>query len=126
MGNVSEHFDRSEFACSCGCGFDVVDPRLLANMEKIREHFGKPMIIHCVCRCAKNNKKNGGASKSQHLFAKAVDFHIKGMDSLEDNREIAHWIDEYITTNDCGIGIYSWGVHFDIREKMARWDNTHG
>ena len=28
MGDLSEHFDRREFTCRCGCGADQVDPQL--------------------------------------------------------------------------------------------------
>jgi hypothetical protein len=116
-GQVSPHFSRKEFECSCGCGFDTVDDRLVDALEKVREHFGKPMVMHCICRCWKKNKDVGGAEKSQHLYAHAGDFHIDGVD----NKEIYDFIDKEVLPNTGGIGLYEWGVHMDIRHAKARW-----
>ena len=45
-------------------------------LDKVRDHFGYAMIIHCWLRPEKYNKLVGGASQSRHLTGKATDFHI--------------------------------------------------
>ena len=36
--SLSTHFNRKEFACRCGCGFDTVDSMTLEALESIRQH----------------------------------------------------------------------------------------
>ena len=119
MGNISAHFSRSEFACSCGCGFDACDIELVDVMEKVREHFGRPVIVHCACRCLEKNKSVGSKDTSKHIRGIACDFHIDGISNLE----IAAYI-ETIMPDFGGIGIYNWGVHADVRNSKARWNHT--
>jgi len=77
--NVS-HFQKSEFACKCGCGFDDIDIRLVKLLEQIRSHFGgNPLIITSGCRCATHNRKVGGVQGSRHVLGKASDFYIKNV-----------------------------------------------
>jgi uncharacterized protein YcbK (DUF882 family) len=123
MGDISEHFSRSELSCKCDndCGFDTVDQRLIRVVEQIRTFYNRSMIVHSACRCPQHNEAVGGAKNSQHLFAKAMDFHISGMNSIEDNERIARWIDENVLMGTGGIGIYHNFVHVDVRWKMARW-----
>ena len=79
MGDVSKNFSRKEFACKCGCGFDAVDVDLLAGLQALRDLAGKQITITSACRCESHNKKVGGASKSYHVKAKAVDVVIQGL-----------------------------------------------
>lgn len=114
----SKYFNRKEFSCSCGCGFDAVDVDLLEMITKVREKFGA-VIVHCACRCKKKNDEVGSKDTSQHLRGKAIDFHVKGIV----NDKIAYWIDEQLGETG-GVGIYDWGVHLDLADKgKRRWDN---
>ena len=72
MGDISKHFNRAEFACKDGCGFDTVDAELLAKLEEIREHFDQPVIINSACRCHDHNAVIGGTENSQHLIREVV------------------------------------------------------
>lgn len=36
MGDLSTHFNRHEFTCRCGCGFDDISPDLITLLEEIR------------------------------------------------------------------------------------------
>lgn len=73
-GDLTEHFRRSEFACKCGCGFDDIDPKLVAICERVRQAVGVPVRVNSGCRCEKYNAKVKGAAKdSQHTKGKAAD-----------------------------------------------------
>lgn len=118
MGDVSKHFSRFEFDCVCGCGFDSVDVGLLNWLEKIRTHFGSPVIITSGCRCLNHNRTiKNSKDTSQHIKAKAIDFHIPGID-LE---IIYDYVDTMIDGTG-GLGIYDTFIHLDNRKKNIRWD----
>ena len=114
----SQFFKRSEFECSCGCGFAVVDTELLEVLEDVREWFKKPVIITGGNRCQKHNIQVGGALKSQHVFGMACDFKVQGVH--ED--EISTYL-KITYPEKYGIGRYSGRTHIDVREFPARWDN---
>lgn len=118
MGDVSKNFNRNEFQCSCGCEFDAVDIGLIKWLEKIREQFNSPVIIHSACRCIIRNRQIGSKDTSQHVKAKAVDFEVKGVE----HQKVYDYINKMIKDTG-GLGIYDWGVHIDNRKSKARWDN---
>ncbi|EAS1809073.1 DUF882 domain-containing protein [Salmonella enterica] len=114
---ISKYFKRKEFSCRCGCGQDTVDAELLAILEDVREHFGKPVIINSANRCPTHNKRVGGASKSVHLTGKAADIVVKGIAP-----DIVH---AYLTakySGKYGIGKYKTFTHVDSRSKESRWN----
>ncbi|ENB1362047.1 DUF882 domain-containing protein [Salmonella enterica] len=114
---ISKYFKRKEFSCRCGCGQDTVDAELLAILEDVREHFGKPVIINSANRCPTHNKSVGGASKSVHLTGKAADIVVKGVAP-----DIVH---AYLTakySGKYGIGKYKTFTHVDSRSKESRWN----
>ena len=78
------NFTYREFACKCGgkyCdGFPVAFSYDLAkNLQTIRDHFGKPLIITSPIRCEKWNSEVGGVSNSKHKVGWACDFYINGV-----------------------------------------------
>ena len=73
MGDISKNFDRAEFACKCGCGFDNIDDRVVAMAQKIREALGEPVRINSGCRCIEHNERVGGVEDSTHTLGKAAD-----------------------------------------------------
>lgn len=76
-----QHFNRGEFRCKCGkyCnGFPAeMDPELIRNAERVREHFESPCIVSSGVRCEKHNKAVGGVVTSRHLSGKAMDFCVR-------------------------------------------------
>ncbi len=80
MGDLSKNFSKSEFACHCGCGFGLkdgdVDPRLIENLEAVREMGGEVLVINSGCRCYEQNRKEGGESNSSHVRGLAADIKI--------------------------------------------------
>ena len=79
-----KNFKLSELKCKCGgkyCnGFPVgFSYELLRQLQDIRNHFGKAVIITSAVRCGKHNANVGGVAKSKHKQGKAVDFYVKGV-----------------------------------------------
>ena len=78
MGDISKHFDRAEFACKCGCGYDTVDYTLLEALEALRSHFKAPIVVTSGCRCEAHNEAVGGSENSQHKLGRAADIKVRG------------------------------------------------
>ena len=57
-------------------------------LEKVREHYNKPIIVHSIYRCGQLNIAVGGVKTSQHCTGQAVDFTIDGINDLD----IVNWI----------------------------------
>jgi uncharacterized protein YcbK (DUF882 family) len=72
MGNLTKHFSRWEFECSCGCKFDQVQAEFVERLQKVRENFG-PLTVHSGCRCEPHNRSVGGSPQSSHLWGLAAD-----------------------------------------------------
>lgn len=115
MGDLSEHFNRSEFRCRCPRNHDQFTPpiALLVVLEIMRRDAGhKPLRIVSGFRCPAHNAEVGGVASSQHLAGRAVDIP-----------------DGYVTVAEAaaagaqGIGDRDgWAVHVDVRPGgPARW-----
>lgn len=115
---LSPNFLVKEFACKDGSDKILVDTELVALLQKIREHFGKPITINSAYRNATYNKKVGGVSNSQHVKGTAADIVVSGVVP----EEVAKYA-EYIMPDKGGIGLYGSFVHVDVRAKRSRWTN---
>lgn len=113
---LSEHFDSTEFACKCGCGFDKIDPKLIEVLEDVREFYGQPIKINSGCRCDVHNARVGGVRNGPHTKGIAADIVVKGVDEVE----VADYLEEKYP-DKFGIGRYVGRTHIDVREKKARW-----
>lgn len=79
-----KNFTYSEIKCKCKgkycngvpTGFSY---ELLIQLQDIRNHFGKAVIITSALRCAKHNSNVGGVKNSKHTQGRAVDFYVKGV-----------------------------------------------
>jgi uncharacterized protein YcbK (DUF882 family) len=96
---------------------------LLQNLQIIRDHFQRPIVIISGYRSPERNAAVGGADKSQHLEAKAADIKIAGVPT----EEIYNRIDKLISQGKIkqgGLGKYikSGFVHYDVRGTKARWE----
>lgn len=118
MGDLSAHFSREEFECSCQeCGFNTVDHELIKVLEELREFIQKPIFIVSGCRCYKYNLSIGGVPGSQHTKGRAADIAVKGVAPKIIYLYLQHrYQDRY------GIGQYDKFVHIDTRSgPPARW-----
>lgn len=133
MGRLTAHFKEEEFACKDGT---AVPPEYRGNLgyivraaEVIRAEWNAPMIIVSGYRTEEYNKRCGGAPKSQHLTASAMDIRIKASNGqYVDPQNVAKSIEDLIARGallDGGIGTYESFVHYDVRTihgaPPARW-----
>lgn len=78
MGDISKDFNRKEFACADGCGFNGISQALVDTVQTIRDTVGVPVVINSGCRCHKHNRAVGGVANSSHLDGLAADIYVKG------------------------------------------------
>jgi len=78
MGDLTADFDRKEFSCSCGCGFDDVDNNFIQRLQWARDNAGIPFKITSGCRCPAHNKKVGGKNTSDHVTGEGADVEVIG------------------------------------------------
>ncbi len=115
MGDISAHFNRSEFSCKCGCSQDTVDAKLIEGLEIIREHFGGAAItISSGNRCPSYNSSVGGAISSQHLISRAADITVSRFSPEEVHAYLDTWWPG-------GLGKYDTFTHVDSRSYKTRW-----
>lgn len=117
MGDIAKHFDRSEFACQCGCGLDTVDSELLDLLQHIRASFDVPVTINSGCRCEEHNAAVGGSENSQHLIGRAADIVVQGASPLA----VQRWFERQYPRR-YGLGKYADFTHIDSRAGKARWN----
>lgn len=118
---LSNNFTVKEFSChGNGCCSTVkIDDALVAYLQKIRDHFGKPVTINSAYRCAKHNKAIGGASGSKHVQGMAADISVKGVAPAE----VAKYAE---SIGIKGVGLYEtskdgYFVHVDTRTNKSFW-----
>ena len=117
------YFDTKEFACKDGSPSTwptVVNPQLIELCNRIREAYGRPIVVNSGYRSEAHNAKVGGEKNSLHVLGQAADLAPlkKDMDWLPFLHQLA------LNLNPRGgVGLYDTFVHVDIRGKKARWDN---
>ena len=123
---LSANFTVAEFACKDGSDPVFVDSSLAALLQKIRDHFGRPVVITSGYRTAEHNAAVGGSKSSRHLLGRAADFYVEGVPVAT----VAAYA-ETLLPGRGGIGRYpkdakhpkrmtGW-VHIDTRTNKSRW-----
>lgn len=122
MGDLSEHFSETEFACHC-CGELKVETALIEGLEQLRALAGKPVVVHDGYRCPVHNLKVGGVSDSEHTRGTAADVSIPGV-TMQEMYDLALRVPTFLKG---GIGVYdSTFLHLDVRPHAARWARVRG
>lgn len=111
---LDKNFKVGEFACKDGNFTCLIDDKLVAFLQFIRDYYGKPVKINSGYRTASYNKKVGGAGKSKHLIGQAADISIKGVTP----KDIARLAEDM---GILGIGLYDNFVHIDTRDSKSFW-----
>lgn len=77
---LSPNFKVKEFRCKDGSDKILIDVDFVRDkLQKIRDHFGKPITINSAYRNAVYNKSVGGAKNSYHVKGQAFDIVVKGV-----------------------------------------------
>lgn len=118
---LSTYFNSTEFDChgSGCCSTTLINETLVEYLQKIREHFGKPITITSGYRCATHNRNVGGATGSRHSKGDAADIVVSGVTP----REVAKYAE---SIGIKGIGLYETNadghfVHIDTRTTKSFW-----
>ena len=123
---LSANFKVREFYCRDGSDPIFVDSELVQCLQKIRNHFGKPVHITSGYRTAAHNAAVGGSKSSQHLLGRAADFWVEDTPVAS----VAAYAETLLPARG-GIGRYpkdaahpkrrtGW-VHIDTRADKSRW-----
>ena len=117
-GNLSltKNFKVKEFRCKDGSDVVFVSPELVDILQKVRDHFKKPVKINSAYRTPPYNKKVGGALYSQHQYGTAADIVITGVAPSK----VADYLETLIPGTG-GIGRYKTFTHVDVRKLKSRW-----
>lgn len=114
---ITDHFRVYEFACKDGSDVVFVSQALADILENIRVHFGAAVHIHSGYRTVSYNKTvSGSSSTSQHCNGLAADLHVDG----HTHQEVYNYACQLLGDHG-GVGLYSWGVHIDVRANKSRW-----
>ncbi len=113
---IATNFRAREFDCQgtgC-CSTTPIDEHLVAYLQQIRDHFGKPVYLTAY-RCKTHNARTpNAATNSYHIYGQAADFHIDGVAPAE----IAKCAESIGVK---GIGLYDDFVHIDTRGTKSFW-----
>ncbi|HEX3478016.1 MAG TPA: D-Ala-D-Ala carboxypeptidase family metallohydrolase [Kofleriaceae bacterium] len=88
-----------------------------AALQKVSDHFGKAIHVHCWLRPPAYNKQIGGASNSAHLRGTATDFHMDGITAEAVRKELKAHPNIYPGAGENNV---SW-VHIDLEHHA--WFN---
>ena len=114
---ITEHFRVYEFACSDGSDVVFVSQALVEILENIRVHFGAAVTVTSGYRTVSYNATVENSSKtSQHCNGLAADLHVDG----HTHQEVYNYACQLLGDHG-GVGLYSWGVHIDVRADKSRW-----
>lgn len=114
---LSKNFRVKEFACKDGSDPVFISAELVELLQKIRDHFERPVTITSGFRTAKHNKAEKGATYSQHLYGTAADIKVSGVKPAD----VAAYA-ETLLPNSGGIGRYKTFTHVDVRPTKSRWN----
>ena len=119
---LTTNFNISEFHCKgkkCNCTSTLHDPELSKYLQKIRDHFGKPVYINSGYRCDIYNAEVGGVTNSFHKQGMAADISVEGIAPAN----VAKYAE---SIGVLGIGLYEtdtdgYFVHVDTRTYKSFW-----
>ena len=89
---VTKNFSPEEFRCNCGhcTGYPSYMKQVeLKHLQKVRDHYKKPMTITSGLRCSYENSRVGGVRNSGHTRGYAADFYMKGVTDTVEHRKSA-------------------------------------
>jgi uncharacterized protein YcbK (DUF882 family) len=107
------YFKSEEFKCK-HCGKVIISAWLIHLLNKLREAFGKAIIINSGYRCKIHNKNEGGSDTSSHLKGVAVDIRCL------DDRDRYKLVQLALQVGFKRIGVGKDFIHLDVDESKAQ------
>lgn len=122
---ASSNFSVTEFDCNDGTPvpeeYYTNLQELMSNLEVLRAELdGNSITVNSGYRSPSYNESVGGASNSQHKYAKAADIVVSGYSPGLVHTTIARLIREG-KMKQGGLGRYNTFTHYDVRGSQARW-----
>lgn len=126
MGNLTTHFDSSEFTCKCGCGKVIVNRKLVDMLEQLHKLMNaKAIYINSGYRCEKHDKYVGGSGTGTHTLGYAADIRVQKKTGLYYNSYTVAEYAEIIGFGGIGVGLGDdVSCHVDIRQ-IGGYANKH-
>jgi len=121
---VTKNFNVSEMEYYDKVPANLLDntKEVLVNIQVLRDALGAPLSIMSGYRSPERNAAVGGATKSQHMQANAVDLQCKTKTPLEMYNMVEKLVKEG-KMKQGGLGIYDGWIHYDTRGTKSRWDD---
>ena len=111
------NFTPEEIACK-GTGLVPIKSTAFIEtmdaLQALRTEMQKPFFVTSMYRSPKYNKHVGGAAKSQHPLARAVDISTFNLDR-------AQLVQAAKRLGFRGVGYYKTFIHLDTRKRAATW-----
>ena len=122
MATDTKNFKVSEFDCHCGCGFNIIDQRVINMAQAIRDEVGVPVHINSGFRCEKHNARSGGVKGSKHTKGLAADLSCSKGNVALWNAAKKLQAEGKLPDLDYCIR-YRWGIHIDCGGKRkSMWE----
>lgn len=81
---IAKNFQVEEFRCKDGSDKILIDVDFVRDkLQKIRDHFEKPVTFNSAYRTEAHNKKEKGEKNSYHVKGQAFDIVVKGVTPSE-------------------------------------------
>ena len=75
------NFPDTELACKCGCGV-LPNAEFMADVQKLRTAYGKPLAVSSAARCPTHNAKVSGTGRTgPHTTGRAIDLAVSHADA---------------------------------------------
>ncbi len=115
MGNLSEHFNKEQFACICGeCQREFkISLTLVGILEDVWTKFNLPLTIKKAYICEAAHEKETAIKKNYYSLGKAVRFSVP-KDKLI---TVFRYLETFPEITGLGINIEDSFIHIDLREK---------
>jgi zinc D-Ala-D-Ala carboxypeptidase len=107
MGDLTANFNRSEFACKCGCGKDNIKDELAIKVQRVRDLLNRPIRINSGIRCSEHNAASNSKPTSSHIDGWAADLGYTG------SRERYELLNAIMQVFD-RVGIAKTFIHVDV------------
>ena len=78
MGDLTDNFNREEYACKCGCGRDNIKDELAVSVQLVRDKIKRGIVITSGIRCEAHNTAIKATPSSSHIDGWAADLAYNG------------------------------------------------